>query len=99
MTKRAARGGDWSTTDDGIDIVNVSPYAVQCKRYKDYAPISKIEEIVVKKSVECIYDVDDNLVSAEALSIPILITKADRKPTMAVLPWEELKKLIRDASA
>jgi hypothetical protein len=31
----------------GIDLENTGTLAIQCKAYKDYAPISKIEEIQV----------------------------------------------------
>jgi hypothetical protein len=79
-TKRAARGGDWSTTDEGIDIVATDPFKIQCKRYKGYSPISKIEE------VECNRDLGE---------IPMLITKADHKESMCVLPWSDMKDLLR----
>jgi len=29
----------------GVDLANTGPYRVQCKRYKAYAPITKIEEV------------------------------------------------------
>lgn len=29
----------------GVDLENTYPFQVQCKRYKDYCPISKIEEV------------------------------------------------------
>lgn len=83
-TKRAARGGDWSTTDDGTDLVGTEPFAVQCKRYADYVPVNRIEEIVKYENQP---------------EIPLLLTKADNKPTMAVLPWDELQKLIKMAYA
>ncbi len=85
MTKRAARGGDWSTTDDGIDIVNVEPFAIQCKRFKGYAPISCIEEI----KTTLLYTPFATGRLDVSSQIPILITKADNKPTMAVLPWAD----------
>lgn len=97
MTHRAARGGEWSTTDGGIDIVNVEPFAIQCKRFKGYAPISCIEEIHIA--------ITDSPISGEEAArfarrhferVPLLLTKADGKPTMAVLPWSELKKLLKD---
>lgn len=96
MTKRAARGGDWSTTDDGIDIVNVEPFAIQCKRFKGYAPISCIEEIrteIPEADFRLSRSAGKYVLTAE--QIPLLITKADSKPTMAVLPWEELRKLLK----
>lgn len=90
ITKRAARGGDWSTTDDGIDLVGTEPFAVQVKRYRDYVPVNTIEEIHPGT-------LHDGLGFAVDSEVPILITKADHKPAMAVLPWEELQKLIRAA--
>ena len=33
------------TGGQGVDIINTGAFAVQCKRYKNYAPISKIEEV------------------------------------------------------
>ena len=80
MTKRAARGGDWTFTDDGTDLVGTKPFAVQCKRLANYVSVNAIEEIVK-------YDLENE--------IPLLLTKANGKPTMAILPWSELKKLIR----
>ncbi len=82
ITKRAARGGDFSISDDGIDLVGTEPFAVQVKRYRDYVPVNTIEEI---------QDPDGPL----GLAVPLLITKADHKPAMAVLPWNELQKLIK----
>lgn len=79
MTTRAARGGDWSFTDDGIDLVGTKPFAVQCKRLASYASVNTIEEIVR-------YEHENE--------IPLLITKANNKPTMAVIAWEDLKALI-----
>ena len=64
----------------GVDIANTGPYRIQCKRYKAYAPISKIEEVKA-----------DELMG----EVPILVTKADRGPVLAVLPFDELLRLIR----
>lgn len=94
MTTRAAKGGNWCATDNGIDLCGTEPFAVQCKRFKDYAPISCIEEIQPEKRT---FASADALLAAILEQIPLLITKADGKPTMAVLPWSELKSLIRDA--
>lgn len=77
-TTRAARGGDWSQSDNGIDLVGTGKYAVQCKRLANYASVNTIEEVQG--------------------SSPLLLTKANGKPTMAVLPWEDLKELIRQGS-
>jgi len=29
----------------GVDLANTGPFRVQCKRYKGYAPITKLEEV------------------------------------------------------
>lgn len=105
-TKRAARGGDWSISDDGTDLVGTEPFAVQCKRYADYVPVKTIEEIQAEAS-ECTsafvgFDRAGQPVFHKGDPIepvPILITKADNKPTMAVIPWDELQKLIKMAYA
>lgn len=31
--------------DNGVDLVNTEPFAVQCKRGRQYAPITAIKEI------------------------------------------------------
>ena len=31
--------------DKGIDLINTGKYGIQCKAYKNYAPINKIEEV------------------------------------------------------
>lgn len=81
-TKREARGGDWSQTDDGVDLVDTGKWAVQVKCMKDYCPVSTIEEI-----------------HCDSPMSPFVITSADRKPVMAILPWEVLKDLIRNDQA
>lgn len=108
ITKRASRGGDWSTSDEGIDLVGTEPFAVQCKRYADYVPVGTIEEIQTKtfcpprirydyarKTDERACMNCDHLPEDHPEQIPLLLTKKDNGPTMAVLPWEELQKLIR----
>lgn len=78
MTKRQARGGDWETSDDGIDLAGTDPFAVQVKRLHSYVSVNTIEEIKPFKD-----------------QIPLVITKADRKPAMCILPWDEMKKIIK----
>jgi len=82
-TKRAARGGDWSVTDDGIDLVNCEPFQIQAKRLKEYVPVSTICE--VKTPIRGLNGLKD---------IPVVVTKKDRGEAMAILPWEDLKWLI-----
>jgi Holliday junction resolvase len=79
QTMRASRGGDWSHTDDGRDIVGTPHLAIQCKRMKDYCPVSTIEEIVKYPKEE---------------EIRIVVTKANNKETMCILSWEDFKELI-----
>lgn len=61
----------------GVDLVNTGAFAVQCKRYRNYAPIAAIEEI-------------------NGPGVPLLVTKADGKPAMAVLPFDALLQLLDD---
>jgi hypothetical protein len=63
----------------GIDIAGTGVYKVQCKRYRDYAPVAKINE------VQC---------DREFGEVPILVTAGDHKEPMAVLPLEDLLQLI-----
>lgn len=82
ITKREARGGDWQYPDDGRDLVRTPGFAIQCKRLHSYVPVSTIEEII------------DYPMEKETR---IVITKADNKDAMAILPWKNLKQLIKDA--
>lgn len=63
----------------GIDIMNVGPWRVQCKKFKKYAPITCIEE------VQC---------DREKGHIPVLITAGDGLEPMACLPLTEFLKLV-----
>ena len=81
ITRRDARGGSWSLSDDGRDLVGTPGLAIQCKRLQAYCSVSTIEEIIdYPKEKE----------------IRIVVTKANNKPTMAILPWEDLKLLLRN---
>jgi hypothetical protein len=63
----------------GYDLDDVGPFKVQCKRLKQWAPISKIEEVQLE-------DHED---------IEMLVTKGDKKPIMAVLPFRKLIALLK----
>lgn len=67
---------------NGIDLVNTGHYRVQCKAYKNYAPLSAIKE------VEC-----DELFG----EIPVLVTKGDRERPLACLPLDEFLRLLKKA--
>jgi len=76
-----SRAGDREKDSQGIDLINTEPFAFQCKRYVLYAPISALSEIKLQDGYE----------------IPVLVTKADRCPTMVVLPLNDFKLLIRQS--
>ena len=59
----------------GIDLSNTEPFGIQCKAYKKYAPIAKIEEVKV--------------------GVPVLITKGDNKPAVAVVYLDDFIKLLK----
>jgi hypothetical protein len=64
----------------GVDLINTGRWRVQCKRGVDYVPVSRIDEV--------------KICPIEA-GCPILLTKADKKPILAVLPFDELLLLIK----
>lgn len=64
----------------GYDLDCTEPFLFQCKRNKKYAPISKIEEIQLER---------DN-------SFHVLITKGDKKPTVAVMFFDDFKLLLHN---
>jgi hypothetical protein len=64
----------------GIDLVETGYYRFQCKKLADYAPINRIRE------VQC---------DEELGEVPVLVTAADGKEPMAVLPFTHLLRLIR----
>jgi len=66
----------------GIDIVGTGDYRVQCKRTALYANPSRIFEIRIDPARD-----GDHLTR-------VLVTKADRMPVLAVLPFEKLMELI-----
>jgi hypothetical protein len=68
----------------GVDVQGTGRYKFQCKKYKNYAPISCLSE------VQC----------AEALGeIPILVTAGDNLRAVAVLPFADLLDLISRAES
>ncbi len=61
----------------GVDIAGTGVFKAQCKRYKGYAPISKLEEI-------------------REPGIHALITKADHKPTVIALYFDDFMRIVKD---
>ncbi len=62
----------------GVDIAETGRFKIQCKCKKSYASVNTIDE------VEC-QNNDD---------IPLLVTKADRKPEMVVMRWKDFLELL-----
>lgn len=64
----------------GVDLINTGRWHVQCKRGKHYVSPNRINEV--------------KICPIEG-GCPILLTRADNRPTLAVLPFDELMALIR----
>lgn len=65
---------------NGVDLLHTGPYRIQCKAYRQYAPLAKIEE------VQC-----DEMMG----EVPILITKGNNKRILVAMPIEEFLRLIK----
>lgn len=63
----------------GVDLVETGYYRIQCKRLKAYVSVNTIKE------VKC-----DEFLG----EVPVLVTKADKARILAVLPFEELVRLL-----
>lgn len=64
----------------GVDIQGTGRYKIQCKKFAKYAPITCIQE------VECDRDLGD---------VPVLVTAGDRQEAMAVLPFDDFLRMVR----
>lgn len=64
---------------NGVDLMNVGRYQVQCKRGRKYANPNRIEEVTFNEFLD---------------EVPVLITAGDRKPTLVVIPLEEFMRLV-----
>lgn len=65
---------------NGVDVSHTGEFKIQCKRGRKWHSISAIEEI------QCDQVLGD---------VPVLVTKGDNKPIMAVLHWDDFKRLLR----
>lgn len=65
---------------NGVDLVETGPYKIQCKKFKDYAPVNTIRE------VEC----DREILG----DVPVLVTAGDNKSAMAVLYFDDFLRLV-----
>lgn len=86
---RTSRAASRLADDCKIDIVGVWPLAPQCKNMKSYASANELEKIDWKTYV----DGTDGMEGRKM--IPLLITKANNKETLAVLPWTYLLELLQ----
>lgn len=68
----------------GVDILHTGAYRFQCKRMGKYAKVDCIKE------VQC-----DEMLG----DVPVLVTKADNERILAVLPYEELLRLLQKSNA
>ncbi len=66
---------------NGVDLVETGRYLIQCKRKRKYVNPSAIAEVQLKEDGD----------------VPILITKADHKPVLAILPLDHLIELIANS--
>lgn len=65
---------------NGVDLMHTGPYRIQCKAYRQYAPLTKIEEVVC-----------DELLG----EVPLLVTKGNGRRILVAMPIEELIRLLR----
>lgn len=59
----------------GVDVIG-GVYRIQCKRYKGYASLSKLDEVPGTPG-----------------TVPLLVTKADRKPALVAMRWADFLAL------
>lgn len=64
---------------NGTDLVNTGRYKIQCKKYKQYVNINKIEEVMIEDALG---------------EIPVVVSAADGKKPMVVLPLDEFIRLV-----
>jgi hypothetical protein len=64
----------------GVDLVGTGRYRIQCKKLAKYAPIDRINQVKLKEGED---------------ACPVLITQGDGLEAMAVLPLNELLRLIK----
>lgn len=65
---------------NGVDISGTGQFKFQCKKLKKYASINAIKEIQCETILG---------------EVPILVTAGDHETVMAVLPFEELLRLLK----
>lgn len=67
----------------GTDLQGCEPFKIQCKKRKAYVSINTINEI------KCDRELGD---------VPVLVTAGDGLPTMAVLHFDDLLRLIKSST-
>lgn len=65
---------------NGTDLEGTGDFRIQCKAFKNYAPISCLREVKI-----CPIDG----------GVPVLVTKGDREPPVVVLLFDDFVELVR----
>lgn len=75
----AKRQLEYQTDENaGTDVANTDILQFQCKNKQNYVPVSTIDEVRLRSPNH----------------IPVVITKGNRQPAMAILPWKDLLRFI-----
>jgi hypothetical protein len=85
---KTSRAASRLADDCKIDIVGVFPYAFQCKNMQTYASANELDKIDWESYTEG----TDGLEGKEM--IPVVLTKANGKQPLAILPWSRLLYLL-----
>lgn len=65
---------------DGVDIVGTDEFKIQCKRGRKYAAITALDEVTCDRALG---------------DVPVLVTRADERDAVAVLPLSDFLDLLR----
>ena len=85
----------------GVDSVDFGPFDIQCKRYKAYASIMALYEVVIGGKFRR-HAITDRELSSKLKQhhangrIPALVTKADNLPIMVTLPLDDFLRILGD---
>lgn len=66
----------------GVDLANTGIFAIQCKAYKKYAPITKIFEIKVKDKINLLITKGDRLPPMVTMSLDDFLLLMDQMKEM-----------------
>lgn len=86
---KTSRAASKLADDCKIDVVGIFPFAPQCKNLQNYASPNEVLKIETERYCEG----TDGLEGRKM--IPMLITKANNKPKMVTLKWEDLIAILQ----